>query len=275
MKKITFLLPLFLLIILWIGCTEVGPSINLLGSTEITPPDRIVLIEEFTGVRCVNCPEGSEQIETLLGIYGESLIAVSIHAGFFAEPYSESTYDFRTTEGSGIESLLGPAAGYPTASVNRRQFDSESEILIERNKWAGYIAQEKEESPKMALVLEKNYNTDSRLLEVTAKISFNETVSEPIRISAMITENNILDTQLTPDGKVNDYSHKHVLRTMMTNFDGDLYSEGTNVGDTGEKSFSMTLPADWNEANCHVIIFMHEFQSKKDILQAVEVGVIE
>ena len=58
-----------------------------------------VLIEEFTGVRCVNCPQGSAEIENLLSIHGDKLVAISIHAGFFAPPYPESLYDLRTPDG--------------------------------------------------------------------------------------------------------------------------------------------------------------------------------
>ena len=60
-----------------------------------------VLIEEFTGVRCVNCPEGSEKIETLLAIHGERLVAVSIHAGFFATAFSGEE-EFNTPEGEAL-----------------------------------------------------------------------------------------------------------------------------------------------------------------------------
>ena len=43
---------------------------------------RVVLLEDFTGQRCVNCPKGTEVIEQLLQTYGDSaVIAVGIHGG--------------------------------------------------------------------------------------------------------------------------------------------------------------------------------------------------
>ncbi|MDV7402453.1 hypothetical protein RZS08_64120, partial [Arthrospira platensis SPKY1] len=65
-----------------------------------------MLIEEFTGVRCVQCPAGSADIETYLAIHGEQLIAVSIHAGGFSFPFDESVHDFRTEEGEALNSFL-------------------------------------------------------------------------------------------------------------------------------------------------------------------------
>ena len=87
MKKITILLLAGLFLVL--GCEEA--SIVIHPDMENDPTDttdtdsivRQVLIEEFTGVRCVNCPEGSIAIENLLEAYDEQLVAISIHSGFF------------------------------------------------------------------------------------------------------------------------------------------------------------------------------------------------
>lgn len=48
-----------------------------------------VLIEDFTGQRCVNCPNASEMIESLQEQYGaENVIAVGIHSGPFSKTAS-------------------------------------------------------------------------------------------------------------------------------------------------------------------------------------------
>src|ERR1700741_1300369 len=92
----------------------------------VGPPelgDRKVLIEEFTGVRCVNCPDGSAEIENLLSLYGGNLVAVSIHSGFFSDPYPDNLYDFRTPEGDQLLNYLGQPLGYPTAVIDRKLFN--------------------------------------------------------------------------------------------------------------------------------------------------------
>ncbi|MDR2556685.1 MAG: hypothetical protein LBC49_03105, partial [Bacteroidales bacterium] len=38
-----------------------------------------VLLEDFTGVRCVNCPAAAEQIEILKTVFGDKLIVVGLH----------------------------------------------------------------------------------------------------------------------------------------------------------------------------------------------------
>ena len=109
MKKIAFFL--FISAFLVLSCEEASVVIH--PDMENNPEDtttenqlRQVLIEEFTGVRCVNCPAGSEAIENLLDSYGDQLVAISIHAGFFSPPMGESQYDFRTDEGNNLMSFM-------------------------------------------------------------------------------------------------------------------------------------------------------------------------
>ena len=44
---------------------------------------RNVLIEDFTGQMCTNCPDGHRTITSLKEQYGSQVIAVGIHAGNF------------------------------------------------------------------------------------------------------------------------------------------------------------------------------------------------
>ena len=45
------------------------------------PAQRVVLIEDFTGQRCSNCPKATEVIEQLQETYGDAIVAVGIHGG--------------------------------------------------------------------------------------------------------------------------------------------------------------------------------------------------
>jgi hypothetical protein len=211
-----------------------------------------------------------------LAIHGDKLIAVSIHSGFFSDPYPESAHDFRTPEGAEIEQMLGTAIGWPTASVNRKQFPDESTILINKDKWAGYISSEKQIPPRINLDLSKTYDPVSRSLQVTADIRFNENVSEAVNVSVMLTEDNIQDPQLTPDnGVVPDYNHRHVLRGMMTQYNGNPYTGSTDAGDTGSMNFNMTVDNGWVVENCHVIAFVSMSGTDKDVLQVTEISVVD
>lgn len=59
-----------------------------------------VLIEDFTGQRCVNCPNASEMIESLQEQYGaENVIAVGIHSGPFSKTVTNQPFPLWTETG--------------------------------------------------------------------------------------------------------------------------------------------------------------------------------
>ncbi len=270
-------------VFLFAACDEVSPIVTgSMGPTDPGPDlgnqKRQVLIEEFTGVKCVNCPAGSQEIDVLLSIHQSQLIAVSIHAGDFAPPYQASKYDFRTPEGNGILSYLGEPFGYPTAVVNRRLFDGQFDLQLGKSEWAGYIAEEKAIPPKVRIGIEPDFNGANRNLEIKVTLLVDETITEPdVRLSVMITENNIVDLQLTPSSSEPkaDYIHKHVLRDMVTNFDGLKLTESLVEGAEITKTFNFTLPDTWKEENCEIVAFVSLSGANKDVLQAHQVHVVE
>ena len=281
MKKILFFA--FGLGILLTSCEEIAPTVTpLTGPVVDTVPDvgdqlRQVLIEEFTGVRCVQCPGGSAEVENLLAIHGSQLIAVQIHAGDFAPPFTnESMYDFRTQEGDEIINYLGKPLTYPSAVVNRRLFDDELDLQLGKNSWAGYIDIEKAETPKVKIALELEHDEVANRINADVTLFVEEDVMDPdIHLSLMLTESGIVDLQDTPDGKIFDYEHKHVLRDMLTPFNGDIVPSPLITGTSSQYSYSIDVSPDWNVEKCTVIAFVSLAGETLDVLQAIERKVIE
>ena len=268
-------LVLLILVLFFAACDEIGPVINTNPTVNPTTVEKRVIVEEFTGVTCVNCPEGSAKIEDLLAIHGDKLVAISIHTGFFASPYSDSNYDFRTPEGAELDSYLGPVSGYPAATVNRIVFDGEQERPLSLNKWAGYIAQELALAPKVGIEIAQTYTASNRNLSIDVDIEVLETITDATRLTVMITENDITDVQLTPGGKDYDYKHKHVLRDVLTNGTGNAITETMDAGAMITESFDITLPNDWVAEKCTVVAFVSLAGGDLNVLNVNEVHVGE
>lgn len=258
---------------LW-SCNENAPIIPCLscndGEVIVEPTDKKILVEEFTGVRCVNCPAGSAEIENLLDIHGERLIAVSIHAGFFSTPYANSNEDYTIPEGTALEGFLDSPLGYPTAVINRKLFENQDDLQLTQTSWGGLIQQEKSELSPLILDLNLTFDEGSRQLTANTKIQPAENLTGEYRYSVMVTESGIKDVQLTPDGEIEDYEHKHVLRDMMTPFNGESIDEDFTVGTTVEKEHQMTLPDSWDFNKVTVIVLVHETGSSREVIQAEE-----
>ncbi len=262
------------------GCNEIMPTIPEPGS--ITS-DRVILVEEFTGVGCQNCPGGSAELENLLSIYPDNLIAVTIHAGFFASEvqwHPDQKFDFRTAVGNSlVDDYFGGAPfAYPSATVNREKTQTGS-FFIPLTQWPASISAELEEGSNVDLKMERTYDATTRTLEVEVDILAK--LPEDARISVIITESGIIDYQkdlnAPGDGWIENYVHKHILRDMITPFDGEVISPtGIDLTQSVKKSFSTVLSSEFVAENCEVIVFVHRNTSdSKEVLQAIEMHVVE
>lgn len=272
---------LFLSLIIASSCKEISPDYRLVRPQE---GQRNILIEEFTGVQCVNCPQGTDEIVNLQGLYGKNLISVAIHAGFFAQaPYSDSKYNFLTQSGQAIENWIGPPLGYPSAVVNRSKFSGENSYQLGRQKWAAYVGQLAQSLPLVDVAAITNFNPVTRELEVSVTVEALADINEDIRINVMLTEDNIIDPQANtaaPGGRTTEYRHRHVLRSMLTNFDGNFLAANMKFGDKISKEYKFTLPAEsgwWNAENCHIVAFVTDASTNSpgEVLNATEVSIVK
>jgi hypothetical protein len=241
--------------------------------------DRIVLLEEFTGKGCTNCPKGSREIESLLALYDSNLVVVSIHAGFFANPnfFDLGQYDLRTDEGEQIFGMLGPNIGYPAGVVNRTKYNGDYQHGAQS--WADFIKEELDKEPRIEFTVDHEFNSKNRTITLDVNGFAREDINNEVRISVMVTEDGIVDAQddLEAGGIVEDYVHKHVLRGMATPFDGQKLADQLGLGQAFNSTITANIHSDWNEGNCSVLVFLSEINGSDDIrvLQASEVHVTE
>ncbi len=278
MKKILFLF--LALSIFQFACDEIPPTITPAmgttdpgGNTTLEEQERQVLIEEFTGVRCVNCPAGSVTIESLLATHGERLVAISLHAGFWAPPLNESTMDFQTEDGNAILNFLGQPISYPSAVVNRKKFGGSPLLGLGQGEWAGKIVEELAIPPRIKIGIEYDYDEASRELSIDLTLLPTEAISESLNLSIYVTESDIENAQDTQNGLVIDYTHRHVFRGSVTNPLGDPLSGPFVANQSSEWNGNFTLPAEWVAENCSLIAFVHYADISKEILQVAEVHV--
>lgn len=263
------------------GCTEELIYINPGGGTT-DPVDpgtltRSVLVEELTGVKCPNCPEGTATLVGLGQIHGKKLIVVSIHAAIsYDSPYPESKYDFRTPDGTEMANFIGSPIGFPSAAVNRRIIPPDNEAYIPRTKWAGIIEEELAEAPLIDLRLNTTFNAATRQLTVTTDLIPVADLDGEHRLTVLITQDSIVDYQKVDLIKVSDYVHRHVFRDALTQATGDVIAEPLVADGKITKTFNYTLPADWNEKHCSVVAFVHHGTTPdKEVLQAAEEHVVK
>ena len=278
MKNLFFLLFLALTII---ACEETPVDIGIDGmESEDDPPpiQKKVIIEEFTGNKCNNCPPGSKLLLDLQDIHGERFIPVSLHASDWAVPHANTEIDFRTQDAENIYQFLGLPAGFPTGVVVREPFAGSYGLQLGSALWPGVIdlVMAEEASAKVEIFPSFDVATRTATIEVTTEFILPESIAQDDQtmLTVYFLEDHIVGYQETPDGPVPDYDHRHVFRTALTSHNGEEISLDGQVGIPAERSYSMTIPDDWNVDNVQVVAFIHNSGSSKEIYQAEAVDLL-
>jgi hypothetical protein len=242
---------------------------------------RVLLLEDFTGHKCVNCPEASLLARNLKLAHDGQVVLISVHAGYFATPdiTGQYTADFRTTEGEAFNSYYGILSN-PAGLINRSEFSGKK--ILSPDKWETIVNEELLKPVEAGISIESTYNADTRALHLIVSTTFLKDFSEDLLLSVGITESDIISPQknnnpavgTTPD--ILNYSHQHVLRGMVNGSWGQLIKTGgVQNGEKIEKTFDYTLPGTWNPEKCSVIAYVMyaDGVNKYKVIQATEAEV--
>jgi hypothetical protein len=281
MKSTSYIIKSIVIVISIVIGTALLPSCDIVEEPYLVPVGggdtnihneniRKVLLEDYTGQKCPNCPEAAEVAHSLQAIYGDRMVILTVHAGFYSDPDASGhfTADFRTPEGGELNAYFEIPA-YPMGMVNRTAY-SGSTILL-KDSWEGATAVQMEMEAQAGIKITNTYNASSRKLDCSLESEFFEDLDGTYNISVFITESGIISPQETEQEVDLTYEHNHVLRTSMNGTWGDLVgSDGLAVsGSKLTNSYSLTLPAEWNAENCAVVAFIYNTETL-EVVQAEE-----
>ena len=122
MKIINKLSFFVLFVLLLQSCDKIEPPYKESAVDQGGTATKKVLLEDYTGHLCPNCPTASKKAIDLQQLYEGKLIIMSVHAGYFATPLgSPFNADFRSEAGNTWDTFFGiSAAGNPNGMINRQ-----------------------------------------------------------------------------------------------------------------------------------------------------------
>ncbi len=250
MKRI-YLTILTLAALALASCDEVSRDDRL---TYVEPPEvgRAVLIEDYTGQYCVNCPRATEEIERLVEEYGDTtVIAVAIHSGPFSKQKGEPT-PLYTEVGDAYFSKWG-LSSQPVGLVDRLY----SSMGFDYTDWGAGVNYEIGFKAPVSIMPYAAYDSDTR----QAYIHIQTIGLDPERVSGKLQvwliEDSIDSFQMMPDGKmVEHYNHMHVFRASVN----DPWGEDLSVshGEVVMKDYTFTMDPVWNPWHCSIVAFLFD-----------------
>jgi len=268
-----------------ISCDKIEPpfiesnqSVGTIDTTLVAI--RKILVEDFTGHTCGNCPRAAETAQALKGIYGDQLVILAEHIGFFAEtksnPDSSYSYDFTTVAGNEIDAFFSiDGAGLPKGMVNRTSV-SGSPILNHAG-WGAAVQALIDIPPDIDIRITNTYNPVTRVVSSSIESEFLTSLSGTFNVVVYLTEDSIINWQkdydATPSTNIENYVHRHVLRDALNGTWGVLIGSGTiETGVITTKSYSLTLDNSWDDNHCSIVAFVYE-TSSNEVIQAEEAHV--
>lgn len=211
------------------------------------PENRNVVLEEFTGIHCVYCPDGHAVAQGIYDAHPDDVVLINIHQGSFAVP-SGTEPDFRTQWGDAIAGQSG-LLGYPAGTVNRHLFPGYSQgsgTAQGRSTWNVTSNQILNLPSYLNIELEAIIVTSTRQLVVYVEVYYTD--NSPVEsnfLNIAILQNNILGPQ-TGGNAGNNYIHKHMLRHFLTGQWGAEITE-TSAGSLYTGTFVYEMPLEYND----------------------------
>ena len=250
MKKQYYILFLFMAMLL--GCNSIDSNNRLIEIPTATV-ERNVLVEEFTGQKCLNCPAAGVALKDIQSKYNEgNVVVVAIHGGPLALKSSDHIVGLRT-DLSDQYYKLWKVSGVP--------------CVLRRNAWAAKIYEDLQQKSSIKIATKAQRVANSNDITISTTIN-NTGEAVKVHLQLWLVENNITAIQQLPNNDVqSNYVHNHVLRDAINGAMGEEVSLNSNTPQTFEHRYSAKDYINLN--NCHIVAFVYNDSGVLQVVQQV------
>ncbi len=280
MKKISLFLATTAIIIGMMSCDKlkapyiIEPIVEDSDTIPLTPDDinnfdgrLVVLLEDYTGVKCNNCPAAAEIANQLQEQNEGHLIVLGVHPKTPLQNPAGGFPDFRTDDGHEWNTEFNIST-YPSGLVNR------TGGVLDASRWTTAVNNLIGQDAPIRLIVKTEYGHNGQELKVSVHTKFLETVySGDVRLTVCMMEDSIVGKQMTPDGVVDDYMHRHVFRgTANGQTWGSILDINADYMEEGREFISnmrFILSDEYNADQFYIVAFISD-NTTNNILMATE-----
>ncbi len=314
MKNLTLFILIVFAIFAFSTCKEEPPYINYEVSQTIldtsyivsvipTPQPKEILIEDVSGVGCVNCPQAAQIARDIIAANSGRVNTVTEYPnltslGILVKPVDQNPFqsrlDLRSDVAKDIANYVTVPASLPSGFINRKKYSGNLDWSQPKENWSGDVNSELLIATPLNIDLLQTYDPSTKKLSVTLTVTYTQAVSGLHYLSVMLLQDSIIDSQETRDANNNTifdsvYTHQHVLMDMLTSHTGDLLNVDSTktpliAGRVFKKRFEKILDArtnspsalpqpQWAPKHMKVLAFVSQDDKSKYILQSKEIEI--
>lgn len=265
------------------GCDVVTPPIIKKGTTGNDTcvavnyqysTQKKVLLEDYTGFVCGNCPEASVVGDQLKLVYGDRLVIMKVHAGQLAEPDAQHKDEYRTPVGNEMYQNFN-ISSVPVGLINRTSY--KGTLLLLKGQWAEAVDSMLKQPLPAYLKLHTEYAAETRKATAQVEIEYLQPGRTTDQVALYIVEDSIIGYQkdyrseMAPSYEHHEYEHTEMLRGSMNATWGTALSPtvAPAAGVKICKRFSYDIPAGWKPQHCRIVAVLHNMANKQ-VLQVEE-----
>ncbi len=242
-----------------------------------------VLLEDFTGHKCVNCPTAALAAHQWSEDFNHRLIICGIHAGYQAEPDETGLYttDFRCPTGDELFNYFNQPFN-PSGPVNRVEYNGEVILFYITGDWEGAVNTEMAKDNVIDMKVKNSYYPNLKSVLINVSSTFLQPLEGKYKIVVYLVEDHIVAPQknnnsdLGPEPDWVDYDHRNVLRDAVNGTFGNYISDDGTIaqGETYSNEFYYTINEEWltDSTDLNIIAYIYNEESG-EILQVAELEI--
>ena len=265
--KVKYIIFTILATFMMVACDVIPESDRIGQGPERIVSLRKVLLLDFTGQKCPNCPDAAAIISDLLGAYPRNIVAVGMYPDGHglalpgALPASLSTkeaMEYLTSYGTSNENL-------PCGVINGKKFDGQ--YIQQKESWTSLVTEERVIEPECLIDL-AYVPGPTHKVEVTLTPQYDSiqaALPYDVSLQLWLIESGIKSTQSFADGAKPDYEHNHAFRKCLNPLWGD---ELGKIADVTKKEYSFDIESKYVIANCSVVAVLINTETR----EVVQVG---
>ncbi len=244
-------------------------------------PYRTVLVEDYTAHKCTACPQAAIVATNLEKNYGEKVVVVAIHSGYFAEPDKKDYREEFRTEATKAYDLQFVPDTWPSGPVNRTDYGNPATFFKSYSSWSTEVSKTLQAAPDAFIQMDSEYSTTDSMVcvQVWSKFLNMGLNSADYKLCIMLTQDSIIAPQLNAGVLIKEYVHNHVLRDNINGTWGDSLLSGSVIPTPIIKKYRFKLKHDYNglvckPKNCHLVAFIYEKATFR-VLQSAKIEVVK
>ncbi|MBR4147604.1 MAG: Omp28-related outer membrane protein [Bacteroidales bacterium] len=251
MNKIFSMIAMAAVMLFAMGCDKIDNP-----HKPYTPSggNKTVLIKDFTGARCVNCPAAAATAHELQHQLGEDRVFVmSVHAGYLAQPIGKFP-DFTTPEGTVWynDNSANPLFSVDHVALTEGNTLNESQLDTP-------VSDALAEPQLFDIVINNTYNELTRSLSVENRFNPTGDGQGEYYATVCLLEDSIVGRQVIPGGVDTAYVFRNVFRGTLNGADGELVSNGAfYVDDSFTTTCGIELDTTFNADQCYVLTYIYD-----------------